>query len=193
MSNSNTFKLIAVNNIQKTIKAAVEAKRNATISALFHGLVSSNVAFAGDMQREDAADFDVVLRVLLPIRYNKEARQYQFDQKKAFASAEKLGIVGLDGIRANYRNADKDAREVIVQDFYAVCMAYYDAKAAEAKGNSLDADAQRDGAYNRVKSSVKNAKEKGVTDAALVELLIAQGVDVRAVLATLGNADKAAA
>lgn len=176
-----TFKLIAVNSIQKTIKAAVEAKRNATISALFHGLISSNVAFAADMQKEDAADFDVVLRVLLPIRYNKEARQYQFDQKKAFASAEKLGLM-LEAVRANYRTADKEAREVIVQDFYSVCMAYYDAQAATAKAASLDADALRDNAFNRVKNSIKNAKEKGVTDAALVELLIAQGVDVRGIL-----------
>lgn len=181
------FKLIAVNNIQKTIKAAVEAKRNATISALFHGLISSNVAFASDMQKEDAADFDVVLRVLLPIRYNKEARQYQFDQKKAFASAEKLGMLSLEQFRADYRNADKDARASMVQDFYALCMKYYDDKAVEAKSNALDADAQRDNAFNRVKSSIKNAKEKGVTDAALVQLLIAQGVDVRAVL----NAEKA--
>lgn len=178
----STFKLIAVNNIQKTIKAAVEAKRNATISALFHGVVSSNVSFAADMQREDAADFDVTLRVLLPIRYNKEARQYQFDQKKAFASAEKLGLLSLEQFRADYRNADKDARDSMVQAFYALCMKYYDEQAQAAKSNALDADAMRDNAFSRVKSSIKNAKEKGVTDAALVQLLIAQGVDVRAVL-----------
>ncbi|QBP32903.1 gp3 [Shigella phage Buco] len=183
-----TFKLIAVNSLQKALKAAVDAKRNVTISALFHGLVSSNVAFAADMRKEDAADFDVVLRVLLPIRYNKEARQYQFDQKKAFASAEKLGLM-LEAVRAEYRNADKAAREQIVQDFYSLCMSYYDDKATEAKSNSLDADALRDSAFNRVKSSIKNAKEKGVTDAALVELLIAQGVDVRGIL----NAEKATA
>lgn len=186
----STFKLIAVSNIQKTIKAAVEAKRNATISALFHGLISSNVAFAADMQKEDAADFDVVLRVLLPIRYNKEARQYQFDQKKAFASAEKLGLM-LEAMRASYRTADKEARDVIVQDFYSLCMAYYDAQAVAAKQNSLSADALRDNAFNRVKSSIKNAKEKGVTDAALVELLIAQGVDVRAILGAAKAAEAA--
>lgn len=186
----SNFKLIAVTGIQKAIRNAVEAKRNATISALFHGLISSNVAFAVDMQKEDAADFDVVLRVLLPIRYNKEARQYQFDQKKAFASAEKLGLM-LEAVRASYRTADKEGREVIVQDFYSLCMAYYDAKASEAKSNSLDADALRDNAFNRVKSSIKNAKEKGVTDAALVELLIAQGVDVRAILGAAKAAEAA--
>lgn len=182
MSSFNTFKLIAVGNIQKTIRSAVEAKRNATISALFHGLVSSDVAFAADMRREDAADFDVTLRTLLPIRFNKEAGQYQFDQKKAFASAEKLGLGTLGQVRADYRNADKDQREQMVQEFYAVCMAFYEAQSQAAKAASLDADALRDGAYNRVKSSIKKAKEQGVTDAALVELLIAQGVDVRKVL-----------
>ena len=183
----SSFKLIAVGNIQKTIRSAVEAKRNATISALFHGLVSSNVAFAADMRREDAADFDVTLRTLLPIRFNKEAGQYQFDQKKAFASAEKLGMGTLsmntlEQVRADYRNADKDQRDAMVQEFYGLCMDYYAAQSQAAKAASLDADALRDSAYNRVKSSIKKAKEQGVTDAALVELLIAQGVDVRAVL-----------
>lgn len=177
----SSFKLIAVGNIQKTIKAAVEAKRNATISALFHGLVSSNVAFAADMRREDAADFDVTLRPLLPIRFNKEAGQYQFDQKKAFASAEKLGF-DLESVRVAYRNGDKDSRENTVDSFFQICMAFYEAQSQAAKAASLDADALRDGAYNRVKSSIKKAKEQGVTDAALVELLIAQGVDVRKVL-----------
>lgn len=186
-----TFKLIAVNNIQKTIKAAVEAKRNATISALFHGLVSSNVSFAVDMRKEDAADFDVALRVLLPIRFNKEAGQYQFDQKKAFASAEKLGLGTLEQVRADYRNADKDQREQMVQEFYAVCMAYYDAQSQAAKAASLDADAMRLSAINRIKGSVKKALEQGASDADIVQVLLSQGVDVRAVLDSLVVAEAA--
>lgn len=179
-----TFKLIAVNNIQKTIKAAVEAKRNATISALFHGLISSNVSFAVDMRKEDAADFDVALRVLLPIRFNKEAGQYQFDQKKAFASAEKLGIE-LEQARADYRNADRDARDVLVQGFYEKCMHYYAEQNQAAKAASLDADAMRLSAINRIRGSVKKALEQGASDADIVQVLLSQGVDVRAVLDSL--------
>lgn len=47
-----THKLIAVGKIKASLGAAVELKRNTTISALFHGVVCGNVAFATEMTRE---------------------------------------------------------------------------------------------------------------------------------------------
>ena len=176
-----TFKLIAAANVRKTLAQAVEIKRNATISALFHGMISSNVSWATEMRREDAADFDVVLRTMLPIKFDKENQRYQFDNNKAFKSADKLEIE-LETVRLDYKNADKAGREVIVQAFYDSCMVYYAATEQEAKANSLDADQLRLNALASVKRSLKAAKEKGVSDADLVSLLISQGVDVRAVL-----------
>ena len=75
MTNSTpgVFKLTAAAGIRKALSGVVEAKRNITISALFHGLISSNVSWATDMQRSDAADFDMVLRTLLPIKFNKDS------------------------------------------------------------------------------------------------------------------------
>lgn len=180
-STANVFKLTAAGSIRKALGDVVEAKRNITISALFHGLISSNVSWASDMQRSDAADFDMVLRTLLPIKFNKESGKYEFNAKKCYASAEKLGIE-LDTMRLDYKQADKQGREVIVASFYSSCMALYDAMAEQIKNDTLDADAVRLQALGRVKNAIKKAKETGVSDSDLVSMLIRQGVDVRAVL-----------
>lgn len=193
-STGKVFKLTAANSIRKALGDVVEAKRNITISALFHGLISSNVAWATDMKRTDAADFDVVLRTLLPIKFDKENQKYVFNAKKCYASAEALGIE-LDTMRTDYKAADKQGREVIVASFYSSCMALYAAQAEEAKGNALDADQLRLGALQRVKNAIKKAKETGASDSDLVSMLVSQGVDVRAVLETAlaPVADKVAA
>ena len=180
-SNGKAFKLTAAGSIRKALGDVVEAKRNITISALFHGLISSNVSWATDMQRSDAADFDMVLRTLLPIKFNKETRRYEFAAKKCYASAEKLGIE-LDSMRLDYKQADKQGREVLVASFYSSCMALYAAEAEQVKNGALDADAVRLQALGRVKNAIKKAKETGVSDAELVSMLVSQGVDVRAVL-----------
>lgn len=193
-STGKVFKLTAANGIRKALADVVEAKRNITISALFHGLISSNVAWATDMKRTDAADFDVVLRTLLPIKFDKENQKYVFNAKKCYASAEALGLE-LDTMRLDYKQADKQGREVIVASFYSSCMALYAAQAEEAKDNALNADQLRLGALQRVKNAVKKAKETGASDADLVSMLISQGVDVRKVLETAlaPVADKVAA
>lgn len=180
-STGKVFKLTAAASIVKALGDVVEAKRNITISALFHGLISSNVSWATDMKRTDAADFDVVLRTLLPIKFDKTNGKYVFNAKKCYASAEALGIE-LDTMRTDYKAADKQGREVIVASFYSSCMALYAAQAEEAKGNALDADQLRLGALQRVKNAIKKAKETGASDSDLVSMLISQGVDVRAVL-----------
>lgn len=180
-STANVFKLTAAAGIRKALSGVVEAKRNITISALFHGLISSNVSWATDMQRSDAADFDMVLRTLLPIKFNKETQRYEFAAKKCYASAEKL-VIELDTMRLDYKQADKQGREVIVASFYSACMALYAAEAEQVKNDALDADAVRLQALGRVKSAIKKAKETGVSDADLVSMLVSQGVDVRAVL-----------
>ncbi|QWT56593.1 hypothetical protein Kp_Pokalde_001_002 [Klebsiella phage Kp_Pokalde_001] len=180
-STGKVFKLTAAGSIRKALGDVVEAKRNITISALFHGLISSNVSWATEMQRSDAADFDMVLRTLLPIKFNKESGKYEFNAKKCYASAEKLGIE-LDTMRLDYKQANKQEREVIVASFYSSCMALYAAEAEQVKNDALDADAVRLQALGRVKNAIKKAKETGVSDADLVSMLISQGVDVRAVL-----------
>lgn len=190
-STGKVFKLTTAASIRKALGDVVEAKRNITISALFHGLISSNVSWATEMKRTDAADFDVVLRTLLPIKFNKETQRYEFSAKKCYTSANALGIE-LDTMRLDYKQADKQGREVIVARFYSSCMALYAAQAEEAKGNSLDADALRLGALQRVKNAIKKAKETGASDAELVSMLVAQGVDVRSVLeATIAPAETA--
>ena len=180
-STGKVFKLTAAGSIRKALGDVVEAKRNITISALFHGLISSNVSWATEMQRSDAADFDMVLRTLLPIKFNKETQRYEFAAKKCYASAEKLGIE-LDTMRLDYKQANKQEREVIVASFYSSCMALYAAEAEQVKNDALDADAVRLQALGRVKNAIKKAKETGVSDADLVSMLVSQGVDVRAVL-----------
>lgn len=180
-STGKVFKLTAAAGIRKALSGVVEAKRNITISALFHGLISSNVSWATDMKRTDAADFDVVLRTLLPIKFDKDNQKYVFNAKKCYASAEALGLE-LDTMRLDYKQADKQGREVIVASFYSSCMVLYAAQAEEAKDNALNADQLRLGALQRVKNAIKKAKETGVSDSDLVSMLISQGVDVRAVL-----------
>ena len=176
-STGKVFKLTAAGSIRKALGDIVEAKRNITISALFHGLISSNVSWATDMQRSDAADFDMVLRTLLPIKFNKETQRYEFAAKKCYASADKLGIE-LDTMRLDYKQADKQGREVIVASFYSSCMALYAAEAEQVKNDTLEPMQ----ALGRVKNAIKKAKETGVSDSDLVSMLISQGVDVRAVL-----------
>lgn len=178
---NKVFKLTAAGNIRKALRDVVEAKRNITISALFHGLMSNNVPWINGMQRSDAADFDMVMRTLLPIKYNKELGKYEFNAKKCYTSAEKLGIE-LDTMRLDYKQADKQGREEIVARFYSACMALYNAEADKVKNDALDADAVRLQALGRVKNAIKKAKETGVSDSDLVSMLISQGIDVRAVL-----------
>ncbi len=100
------------------------------------------------MQRSDAADFDMVLRTLLPIN-----GKYEFNAKKCYASAEKLGIE-LDTMRLDYKQVDKQGREVIVASFYSSCMALYAAEAEQVKNDALDADAVRLQALGRVKNAI---------------------------------------
>ena len=178
---NKVFKLTAAGSIRKALGNIVEAKRNVTISALFHSLISGDISWATGMQRSDAADFDMVLRTLLPIKFDKEAGKYKFQAKKCYASAEKLGIE-LDTMRTDFKQADKQGREGIVASFYSACMALYNAEADKVKNDALDADAVRLQALGRVKNAIKKAKETGVSDADLVSMLISQGVDVRAVL-----------
>lgn len=176
-----TFKLIALKSIRSQLTKAVTLKREVTISALFHGLVASNVAFAFDMKREDAADFDTVLRQLLPISFDKKMNGYKFDDKKAFKSAEALGI-DLQAVRADFKAADEAGRAVLVQAFYDSVMAYYNANAAAKKADDLTADDKRANALSKIKAGVKAAKDNGATDRDIVDMLLGMGVDVSGAL-----------
>lgn len=179
-----TFKLTAVKSIRRELSKAVVLKREVTISALFHGLVSSNVAFAFDMKREDAADFDTVLRQLLPISFDKKMNGYKFDDKKAFKSAESLSI-DLHAVRAAFKVADESQRTEIVQAFYDSVMAYYNKNAADKKSSDLTADDKRANALSKIKAGVKAAKDNGATDRDIVDMLLSMGVDVSGALVVL--------
>lgn len=181
------FTLIAVKAIPAQLTKAVTLKRDVTISALFHGLISSNVAFTTGMKKADAADFDTVLRQLLPIKFDKKSDGYQFNGKKAFESAAVLGI-DLEAIRATYKDGDVVARDGIVQHFYEAAMAYYNANAESKKNDDLTADDKRNNALTRIKAGVKAAKDNGATDRDIVDMLIAAGVDVSGALVVLPKA-----
>lgn len=178
------FKLIALKSIRAQLSKAVVLKREVTISALFHGMVSSNVAFASDMQKEDAADFDTVLRQLLPIKFDKKMNGYTFDDKKAFKSSEVLGI-DLQAVRADFKAADEAGRAALVQAFYDNVMAYYTAHAAAKKADDLTADDKRANAISKIKAGVKAAKDNGATDRDIVDMLISMGVNVSGALLVL--------
>lgn len=179
-----TFKLIAVKAIPAQLTKAVTLKRDVTISALFHGLVSSNVAFTTGMKREDAADFDTVLRQLLPIKYDKKSEGYQFDGKKAFKAAETL-CIDLEAVREGYKAGDAENRSELITAFYDAVMVYYTANAASKKQSDLTADDKRLGALSKIKAGIKAAKDNGATDRDIVDLLLGMGVDVTGALTVL--------
>lgn len=181
-----TFKLITVQSIPAQLTKAVTLKRDVTISALFHGLVSSNVAFTTGMKREDAADFDTVLRQLLPIKYDKKSEGYHFDGKKAFASAVKLDL-DLEQLRSLYRE-EVERRDEVIQLFYDRVMEFYNANAASKKQADLTADDKRLGALSKIKAGIKAAKDNGATDRDIVDLLLGLGVDVTGALTVLPEA-----
>lgn len=189
MQVQSTFKLIAPKSIRAQLTKAVTLKRDVTISALFHGLVSSNVAFTTGMQREDAADFDTVLRHLLPIKYDKKSNGYMFDGKKAFASAEKLGI-DLENMRLAYK-WEEVGRSALIEQFYVAVMAFYDANAAAKKREDLDNDAKKAKGIERIKSGIAQAKQNGATDRDIIDALLAVGIDVSGALTVLPVPDAA--
>lgn len=179
-----TFKLIAVKAIPAQLTKAVTLKRDVTISALFHSVLFSNVAFTTGMKKADAADFDTVLRQLLPIKYDKKSEGYQFNGKKAFESATALDI-DLEALRARFKDGDSDDRAVVVQEFYDAVMVYYNANSDAKKSADLTADDKRMNALTRIKSGIKAAKDNGATDRDIVDMLIAAGVDVSGALVVL--------
>ena len=179
-----SFKLIAVKAIPAQLTKAVTLKRDVTISALFHSVLFSNVAFTTGMKKADAADFDTVLRQLLPIKFDKKSDGYQFNGKKAFESATALSI-DLEALRARFKDGDIDARADVVQEFYDACMAYYSANSDAKKNADLTADDKRNNALTRIKAGVKAAKDNGATDRDIVDMLIAAGVDVSGALTVL--------
>lgn len=171
------FKLIAVGAIRTNLTKAVELKRNTTISALFHGIVSNNVSFVSDMVKADMADFDTVLRQLLPVQWDKTNERYAYSEKRALSTAEKLDLP-LFELRGNFKEASKVEREKIVQDFHAAVMAYYTANAAAKKEQDLDSDKAGEKAMAKIKSGVKAALDAGTDATAILDMLAGMGVDV---------------
>ena len=174
----SNFKLIAVTKVAGSIKSAVELKRNATISAMFHGLVSSNVSFTAGMTKADMADFDTVLRQLLPIQWSKEAEKYVYSVERAIKAFDEIGL-NMNKVRTNYKNGDAELREQLVQEFYAEVMHFYGQKAKAKKLDDLGADELRGKALSKIKAGVKAAKEQGATDSQILDMLIGLGVNVQ--------------
>lgn len=187
----SNFKLTALKSIRAQLTKAVVLKRDVTISAMFHGIVSSNVAFAYDMKREDAADFDTVLRQLLPIKFDKKLDGYTFDDKKAIKACDELGL-DLTFIRAAFKDGDEAARAMLVQEFYDAAMKYYDTNAASKKSEDLSNDEKRLNGLNKIKAGIKAAKDNGATDRDIVDMLISMGVQVQASLMVLPPVEVAA-
>ena len=187
----SNFKLVAANKVASSIKSAVELKRNATISALFHGMVSSNVSFASAMTKTDMADFDTVLRQLLPMQWSKEGEKYVYSVERAIKSFDAIGL-NMNGFRQSYKDGDAEMREQLVQEFYAECIHFYDAKAERKKAQDLDADALRGKALSKIKAGVKAAKEQGASDSQILDMLIGLGVNVQGYQPMLERTVKAA-
>lgn len=174
----SNFKLIAVGSIKASLAKAVELKRNTTISALFHGIVCNNVSFVTDMVKSDMADFDTVLRQLLPVAWDKANNRYGYSEKKALHTADMLGL-NIHDVREEFKRADKAGRNTLVQDFYHGVMTFYAATADEKKGADLDADAKAKKAISKIKSGIKAAKEQGASDNEILDILAGMGVDIK--------------
>lgn len=172
------FKLIAVGAIRTNLTKAVELKRNTTISAMFHGIVSNNVSFVTGMTKTDMADFDTVLRQLLPVQWDKQNERYGYSDKKALSAADKLGL-DLIALRSDFKAANKEQREALVQDFHAAVMAFYNATAEAKKQQDLDGDDKAgEKALAKIKSGVKAAMDAGTDATAILDMLAGMGLDV---------------
>lgn len=179
-----TFKLVAVGSIKANLSKAVELKRNTTISALFHGLIANNVSFVTDMRKEDMADFDTVLRQLLPVKWDSANSRYGYSDKKALSSAEKMGM-DLFSLRTGFKHGNKAEREEVLQAFYSVVMEHYNATEQEKKGKDLSADDKAAAAISKIKSGVKAAREQGASDTDILDMLAGMGVNIAAYVPVL--------
>lgn len=180
----SNFKLVAVGSIKASLVKAVDLKRNTTISALFHGLVNNNVSFVTGMRKEDMADFDSVLRMLLPVAWDAKNDLYVFSDKRAAKSAEKLALP-LYEMRQQFKHGDKASREEIVQEFFKLVMEYYDANQVQVKTKELSPEEIKGSVLTKVKNQVKAAKDAGVSDTELLDMLAGLGVDVSGYVSVL--------
>lgn len=185
------FKLTAVKSIRPNLIKAVSMKRDTTISALFHGIISSNVSFVTDMERADLADFDSTLRVLLPIAWDAKAEKYGFSAKKADDSADKLAL-DIHEMRRNYKDGDAVQRENLIEQFYQAVMAYDGANRKAVKEKELTADELSMQLLGKVKLIVTKAKESGIKDETILDMLAGMGVNVTGYVPVLERAVKPA-
>ena len=180
----SNFKLVAVGSIKATLVKAVDLKRNTTISALFHGLVNNNVSFVTGMRKEDMADFDSVLRPLLPVAWDAKNDCYVFSDKRAGKSAEKLDMP-LYEMRQQYKHGDKASREEMVQEFFGMVMAFYNANQVKVKTKEISPEEIKGTVITKIKNQVKAAKDAGVSDTELLDVLAGMGIDVTGYVAVL--------
>lgn len=179
------FKLVASKSLVSTLKKAVQVKIDCTISAIFHGAVCNDVSYVKGMRRADAADFDTVLRVLIPVAWDKKHELYKFNKARIKDIASKLGfgIEEFEAFKQAYKD-DKDGRDALVQDFYIRCVRYYNEFEEAKKNKDLEADLGMK-ALARVISGVKSALANGVDVTTLVSKIIEAGVsrqDIKTVL-----------
>lgn len=180
------FKLIAVASIRSSLTKAVTLKRDTTISALWHGLIADNVSFVSGMKQSDMADFDSVLRQLLPVQWDKQNEVYRHSAKRAAKSAEKLDM-DLGGMREQFKKGDKASRADLLNEFVGIIMAYYNANAESKKQAELSDDEKRANAKARFTSNVKALVAQGVSGTELLDLLTEAGIDVAAYVPVLSR------
>lgn len=176
---NTTFKLVASKSLVTTLRKAVKIKFDCTVSAIFHGVFSSDVSFCKGMRRADAADFDTVLRVLIPITWDKKHEAYKFNRKMIASTASKLGYskVEFEELVRLYRD-NKEERAGIIQSFYERCVDYYNKYEEDKKEKDLNADLGMK-ALAKVISGVKSALQNGVDVSTLVSKIVEAGVSTQ--------------
>lgn len=126
--------LHTVKNIKAQLIKAETLRRDVTISALFHSLCKSNIAWADGWTHLDTALLDGTLRTMVPARWmeGNEAQgtrsQYKFSKDKAIKALETLGV----------------ARDVEFPEFYAAALAYWEANSGKRKEQELSLDQEQD-------------------------------------------------
>ncbi|UMW87783.1 hypothetical protein OY1_02 [Vibrio phage OY1] len=123
-------KLTSVKQIRTQLIKAETMRRNVTISALYHALVKSNVAWMDNWSRTDAAMLDATLRVLCPTKWVKPDASkgikghYKRDTKKADEIMGKLGV----------------NREMTYPEFYPILEQYWLENSEKKKSEELTLD-----------------------------------------------------
>ena len=84
------FNVSAISNVLRDTRRSANARRDATISALYYTLNYSDASCLKGMTKDDAKLFTPALRSFLPVVWDKSSETYKFNGAKADKSREML-------------------------------------------------------------------------------------------------------